>query len=72
MLILANPFFLNNILTANQADQIKLNIDDELPQPVVQTVNQVASSILENINKAVVVNPISLISLILLNVENHV
>ena len=65
------PIFLDKILTANHADQIKLNINDELPQPVVQTVNQVASSILENINKAVVVNPISLISLILLNVENH-
>ena len=65
------PIFLDKILTANQADQIKLNIDDELPQPVVQTVNQVANSILENINKAVVVNPISLISLILLNAKNH-
>ncbi|MCG4841129.1 hypothetical protein L0P72_16450, partial [[Ruminococcus] torques] len=41
------PIFLDKILTANQADQIKLNIDDELPQPVVQTVNQVANSILE-------------------------
>lgn len=65
------PIFLDQVLTANHADQIKLNIHDELPQPVIQTVDQVANSILENINKAVVVNPISLISLILLNTENH-
>lgn len=50
------PIFLDQVLTANHADQIKLNIHDELPQPVIQTVDQVANSILENINKAVVVN----------------
>lgn len=65
------PVFLNQILTEHQAKDIKLEIDDELPQPVIQTVNQVANSILENINKAVVINPISLISLILLNAEHH-
>lgn len=57
MSILVSPFF-DQVLTANHADQIKLNIHDELPQPVIQTVDQVAkNSILENINKAVVVNP---------------
>ena len=65
------PIFLDKILTENQADQIKLSVHDELPQPVIQSVNQIANSILENINKAVVVNPISLISLILLNVDHH-
>lgn len=65
------PVFLDQVLAEHQAKQIKLNIHDELPQPVIQTVNQVANSILENINKAVVINPISLISLILLNAEHH-
>jgi len=65
------PVFLDQVLTDNQAEHIQLNIHDELPQPVIQTVNQVANSILENINKAVVINPISLISLILLNAEDH-
>ncbi|CAB1221755.1 glycerol-3-phosphate 1-O-acyltransferase PlsB [Acinetobacter bouvetii] len=65
------PVFLDQVLSDNQAKHIQLKIHDELPQPVIQTVNQVANSILENINKAVVINPISLISLILLNAENH-
>ncbi|QQN38039.1 glycerol-3-phosphate 1-O-acyltransferase PlsB [Acinetobacter sp. CS-2] len=65
------PVFLDQVLAEHQASDIKLNIHDELPQPVIQTVNQVANSILENINKAVVINPISLISLILLNAEHH-
>lgn len=65
------PVFLDQVLAEHQARDIKLNIHDELPQPVIQTVNQVANSILENINKAVVINPISLISLILLNAEHH-
>ncbi len=65
------PVFLDQVLTDNQAEHIQLNIHDELPQPVIQTVNQVANLILENINKAVVINPISLISLILLNAKDH-
>ncbi|MCG2608453.1 glycerol-3-phosphate 1-O-acyltransferase PlsB [Acinetobacter sp. SM34] len=65
------PVFLDQVLAEHQAKQIKLNIHDELPQPVIQTVNQVANSIQENINKAVVINPISLISLILLNADDH-
>ena len=38
----------------------------------MNSVDQVANGILENINKAVVVNPIALISLILLNAEHHI
>ncbi|MEX5439876.1 glycerol-3-phosphate 1-O-acyltransferase PlsB [Acinetobacter indicus] len=65
------PVFLDNILQQNQADQIQLSIHDELPRPVINTVDQAAREILENINKAVVINPISLISTILLNAPQH-
>ncbi|WP_104473118.1 glycerol-3-phosphate 1-O-acyltransferase PlsB [Acinetobacter indicus] len=65
------PVFLDNILQQNQAEQIQLSIHDELPRPVINTVDQAAREILENINKAVVINPISLISTILLNAPQH-
>lgn len=65
------PVFLKDVLEENAADQLKLRVTDDLPKPVIQTVNQVSSEILENINKAVVINPVSLISLILLNTEKN-
>ena len=65
------PVFLDDVLIANQARDVKLNIDDELPTSVIHTVDHTAHAILENINKAVVINPIALISLILLNADQH-
>ena len=65
------PIFLDAVLQRHQADHIQLQVNDELPLAVMNSVDQVANGILENINKAVVVNPIALISLILLNVEHH-
>lgn len=60
------PVFLDDLLKKNNAPQ-KVGIQDELPQSVKATVDDAAYNILENINKAVVINPISLISLVLLN-----
>ena len=65
------PIFLNDVLEANQAQNIHLELNEKLPQAVTKTVDQTANEILENINKAVVINPISILSLILLNTENH-
>jgi len=65
------PIFLDPILEKHQVKNIQLHPDDALPSPMVATVNDVAHDILENINKAVVINPISIISLILLNSENY-
>ncbi|WP_168418265.1 glycerol-3-phosphate 1-O-acyltransferase PlsB [Acinetobacter towneri] len=65
------PVFLDNVLAENQAKDLKLNINDELPTSVIHTVDHTAHAILENINKAVVINPIALISLILLNADQH-
>ncbi|NEU35226.1 glycerol-3-phosphate 1-O-acyltransferase PlsB, partial [bacterium LRH843] len=45
--------------------------DDPIPQEVSDAVNSSAHAILENINRAAVVNPVSLLSLVLLATEKH-
>lgn len=67
---LGEPVFLEHILKRNQAPE-KLSIQEEVPESVKQTVDDVAQNILENINKAVVINPVSLISLVLLNAPTY-
>lgn len=67
---LGEPVFLEDILLRNQAPQ-HVGLHDEIPDSVKASVNDVAIDILENINKAVVINPISLISLVLLNAPTH-
>ena len=67
---LGQPVFLDDLLQKNQAPQ-KLKPHEDMPESVKHTVNDVALSILENINKAVVINPVSLISLVLLNAPTH-
>ncbi|WOE32305.1 MULTISPECIES: glycerol-3-phosphate 1-O-acyltransferase PlsB [unclassified Acinetobacter] len=61
------PILLDPLLQQYHANHLHLNIADKPPIAVMNTVNHVAQEILENINKAVVINPISLISLVLLN-----
>lgn len=67
---LGEPVFLEEILKNNNAPQ-RVALHEEMPESVKATVNDVACDILENINKAVVINPISLISLVLLNAPTH-
>ena len=67
---LGEPVFLEDILKKNNAPQ-RVALHEEMPESVKATVNDVAFDILENINKAVVINPISLISLVLLNAPTH-
>ena len=64
------PVLLDHLLKENHAPE-HVGLQDELPDTVKQVVNAVAEDILENINKAVVINPISLISLVLLNAPTH-
>lgn len=64
------PVFLDDILNKNQAPK-HVALQDELPESVKTSINEVANEILENINKAVVINPVSLISLVLLNAPTH-
>lgn len=66
------PVFLDDMLKAHNADQIKIEKnDDPLPNEVSQAINSSAHAILENINRAVVINPVSLLSLILLATPKH-
>ena len=61
------PVFLDDLLKAHGADKIKIeHNDDPIPQEISNAVNSSANAILENINRAVVINPVSLLSLILL------
>ena len=66
------PVFLDDLLKAHGADKIKIeHNDDPIPQEISNAVNSSANSILENINRAVVINPVSLLSLILLATPKH-
>ena len=66
------PVFLNDVLKEHGAEQVKIEKnDDVMPQEVSDAVNSSAHAILENINRAVVINPVSLLSLILLATAKH-
>ena len=66
------PVFLNDLLKAHGAENVKIEKnDDPMPQEVSDAVNSSAHAILENINRAVVINPVSLLSLILLATAKH-
>jgi glycerol-3-phosphate O-acyltransferase len=66
------PVFLDDMLKKHGADQIKIEKnDDPVPPEVSDAVNSSAHAILENINRAVVINPVSLLSLILLATPKH-
>jgi glycerol-3-phosphate O-acyltransferase len=67
---LGEPVFLEDVLAKNNAPK-HVALHEDIPDSVKATVNDVAIDILENINKAVVINPISLISLVLLNAPTH-
>lgn len=66
------PVFLDKLLKENNADQIIIEKnEDAIPPEVSAAVNSSAHVILEKINSAVVINPVSLIALILLATEKH-
>ena len=66
------PVFLDDVLKAHGADQVQIeHNDDPIPDQVADAVNSSAHMILENINRAVVINPVSLLSLILLATPKH-
>lgn len=66
-----DPIYLDDILKQNDALGLQLGINDDLPKNVVNSVTQTANAILENINKAAVLNPIALLSLLLLKAPKH-
>ena len=66
------PVFLDDILKRHGAEKLTIqNNDDPLPPEVSAAVNSSAQEILENINRAAVINPVSLLSLILLATPKH-
>ncbi|AXY57943.1 glycerol-3-phosphate 1-O-acyltransferase PlsB [Acinetobacter chinensis] len=66
------PVFLDDMLKQHNAEQIKIESNDApVPEAVSAAVNSSANAILENINRAVVINPVSLLSLILLATPKH-
>lgn len=66
------PVFLDDVLKAHNADHIRLNSNEQpLPPEAVNTVNAVAQNIMQNINRAAIINPISLLSLVLLSTPKH-
>lgn len=66
------PVFLDDVLKRHGAENIKIERnDDPLPPEVSAAVNSSAHEILENINRAAVINPVSLLSLILLATPKH-
>lgn len=64
------PIFLDDILKKNDAPK-QIALHENLPDTVKASIDDVAYDILEHINKAVVINPVSLISLVLLNAPTH-
>ncbi len=66
------PVFLDDVLKAHGAEHVKIEKnDDPIPVEVSNAVTASAQAILENINRAVVINPVSLVSLILLATPKH-
>ena len=64
------PVFLKDILEKNQVPP-HVGLQEELPDSVKLAVDEVADDILENINKAAVINPVNLLATILLNAPTH-
>lgn len=66
------PVFLDDVLKSHDADQIHIaKNDDPIPPEVSQAITSSAYEILEKINNAVVINPVTLLSLILLSTEKQ-
>ncbi len=66
------PVFLDDILAQHGADKIRLSSNEQpLPPEVSEAVNTVAKNIMQNINRAAVINPVSLLSLVLLSTPKH-
>lgn len=66
------PVFLDDLLKQHNAQDIRISKNDEaMPNALSAVVNSTATAILENINRAAVINPVSLLSLILLATPKH-
>ncbi len=66
------PVFLDDVLKKHQVEHVHIaNNKDSLPDEVSNAVTDAAHQIMENINRAAIINPVSLLSLILLATPKH-
>lgn len=66
------PVFLDDMLRQHDAEGLSLaSSHDPLPPPVVEAVKDTATEIMTQINRAAVINPVSLLSLVLLATPKH-
>lgn len=66
------PVFLDDMLAKHDALDVTIHKnDDPIPEQVSDAINSSAQEILKNINSAVVINPVSLLALILLATDKH-
>ena len=66
------PIFLDDILKQHGADKIRLSGNEQpLPPEASEAVKTLAQTIMQNINRAAVINPVSLLSLVLLATPKH-
>ncbi len=66
------PVFLDSVLHAHDIPPtLVLDAEQKPPEAVQQVVATLAQTIQENINKAAVINPVSLLSLVLLSAPKH-
>lgn len=66
------PVFLDDVLKQHQVENISIEANqDNLPKEVSEAINTAAIKIMENINRAAVINPVSLLSLVLLSTPKH-
>ncbi|MDO4223406.1 MAG: glycerol-3-phosphate 1-O-acyltransferase PlsB [Acinetobacter sp.] len=67
------PVFLDDVLQQHDITQVDIqHNDDPIPSDVSKAINSAALQILRNINSAAVINPVSLLSLALLAVDQHI
>lgn len=66
------PVFLDDVLKQHGADKLRLiNNEQPMPDNASEAVNTAAKKIMQNINRAAVINPVSLLSLVLLSTPKH-
>ncbi len=66
------PILLDTLLRAYGVDHVRLQRnDDELPAEVSAAIGPLAQQIMQNINRAAVINPVSLLALVLLAAPKH-
>lgn len=66
------PVLLDHVLRAHGVDELRIERnDDPLPIEATRAISDLSTRIMQNINRAAVINPVSLLSLVLLSTPKH-